>query len=69
MITSLYEDKGVTGIPGPASTTDFEIRDGCWKQEHVELQNLCFKVMNFLEAHPDIASKVEITEFYIKSTI
>lgn len=62
-------DEGKQGMPGPASMTDFEIKNGCWKQEHAELQNLCLKIMNFIETHPDIASKVEITRCAIKSTI
>lgn len=62
-------EPGSPGMSGPASITDFETKDGSWKQEQVELQNLCLKIINFMEAHPDIASKVEITKLVIKSSI
>ena len=62
-------EEGWQGMSGPTSMTDFEIQDGCWKQEHVELQNLCLRIKNFIGSHPDIASKVEITKHTMKSTI
>lgn len=61
--------KGPPGSSGPTGMTNFEIPDGKWKQEHADLDCLCIEVLNFLNEHPGIASKVEITKDSIKSSL
>lgn len=61
--------KGIQGMSGPASICNFEIKEGYWCQEHVELQNLCFTIVEFLSKHPDIATKVEISKDSMISTL
>ena len=58
-----------TGIPGPSSVTDFEVADGGWTREYVELQKRCMAVMFFLQEHPDIVAKVEISKNKISSVL
>jgi len=60
---------GEQGMSGPTSMTDFEIRDGSWTDKHVELENLCISVLNFLHNNPEIAERVEITKKTIKSSL
>lgn len=61
--------QGVPGMSGPTGMTDFELKDGCWSMEYVELQGLCVEIINFMEKHPDLATKIEITRHSIKSRI
>lgn len=60
---------GIAGMSGPTGMTNFEIPDGKWTQEYADLDSLCINVLNFLNKHPGIASKVEITKDSIKSSI
>lgn len=60
---------GITGMSGPTGMTNFEIPDRMWTQEYADLDGLCIKVLNFLNEHPGLASKVEITKDSIKSFI
>ena len=62
-------DLGPTGMSGPTGMTDFELVNGCWSKEYVELNNLCIKIVNFMKKHPDLATTVEITQNSIKSRI
>lgn len=52
-----------TGISGPLSITNFEVVDGIWTREYAELQ------MQFMQEHPDIAAKVEVTSRGISSKL
>lgn len=61
------DDIGESGMSGPASMTHFEIRDGRWRQEHVELENLCISVLNFIRKNPELVTKVEIQTDSIRS--
>ena len=60
--------KGKTGMSGPASYTHFEIRGG-WSEKYVELDDLCLKVLNYLQKNPEIASVVEITKDAVTSKL
>ena len=53
--------KGEPGPSGPTSSTFFETNGG-WSEKYVELDNLCLRVLAFLQHNPDIASRVEITK-------
>lgn len=61
--------KGIQGMSGPASICNFEIKEGCWRQKHSELQNLCFAIVEFLSKNSDIATKVEISKDAMISTL
>ncbi len=61
--------KGEPGIAGPSSMSHFEVKDECWTEEYAKLDSLCITVLNFLEEHPELASKVEITKECIKSAL
>ena len=41
--------------------THFEMKDGCWTEEYAELDGLCITILNFLNRHPELAARVEIT--------
>ena len=58
-----------TGISGPLSITNFEVVDGIWTREYAELQKRCMGVMQFMQEHPDIAAKVEVTRRGISSKL
>lgn len=59
--------QGDCGMTGPSSITYFEIRHGGWNEKYAVLQALCFGVQKFLLENPEIARKIEITQFNIKS--
>lgn len=61
--------KGEPGPSGPTSMTHFEMKDGCWTEEYAELDGLCIAILNFLNRHPELAAKVEITRDYMRSLL
>lgn len=71
----IKDEKGVMswreepGIPGPSGITDFETGETGWSKKHVQLQNLCFSIIKFMQENPEIASTITITRDSIKSSI
>lgn len=61
--------KGKQGMSGPTSLMEFELKDGNWTEKYVELENLCLAIVNFINHNPELSTKVEITEEYIRSFI
>lgn len=59
--------KGLKGCQGPSQFTDLAIPDNKWTEQHGELNGLCLMVLNYLQEHPGIARKIEITNSSIKS--
>ena len=59
-----------TGMSGPAGITDFEIEPAKhWNEKHIQLQNLCFQILRFIQDNPEVASEVTVTRDSIKSLL
>lgn len=64
----MMNPRGVPGMPGPSGITNFEIGGTGWSEQHVQLQNLCFSIVKFMQENPEIACAVTITCNSIKSS-
>jgi len=61
--------RGNPGMSGPAGITNIETGAAGWNEKHVQLQNLCFPIVKFMQENPEIASTVIITQDSINSKI